>query len=123
MSYQDSSPDSRRYARFEIIECAIIYEKDRTEPYRAVVVDIGLGGVQLRSKEVLPVGEVCRIHVGRDGKKPFEMDGEVRYSHGLDNTDLIASGIRFVPSDHEQRIAVAEYVHGVFRRQGESLVG
>jgi hypothetical protein len=118
----DNHPDSRRYARFEVIECAIVYEDDRPEPYRAVVVDIGLGGLQLRSKETLPVGKVCQVHVGREGKRPLELPGEIRYSTQMDGTELIASGVRFVPKTHDQRIAVAEYVHGVFQKQGESLV-
>jgi c-di-GMP-binding flagellar brake protein YcgR len=109
--------------RFEVIECAMIYEEGRSEPYRAVVVDIGLGGLQVRSKEQLPVGAICRICIGRDGKQPLDLPGEVRYSHAVEQTDLMASGVRFLPKNHEQRIAVAEFVHSVFENQGESLVG
>lgn len=100
----------------------MIYDDTRSEPYRAVVVDIGLGGLQVRSKEHLPVGDICKVCVGRDGRKPLELPGEVRYSKPVENTELIASGIRFLPDTHEQRVAVAEFVHGVFQMQGESLV-
>lgn len=124
VSLNSSQPDIRRYARFEVIECAMIYHGDRSEPYRAVVVDIGLGGLQVRSKEALPVGDACQVHVGREGRKmPLEIPGEIRYSHGIDGTELIASGVKFLPETHEQRTAVAEFVHSVFQRQGDSLVG
>jgi hypothetical protein len=122
VSYSNPSYDIRKFARFEVIECAMIYDDTRSEPYRAVVVDIGLGGLQLRSKEVLPVGDICQVHVGREGKKPLELPAEVRYSAQIENSDLIASGVRFMPQTHEQRVAVAEYVHSVFQQQGESLV-
>lgn len=124
MSYSNFNADARRYARFEIIECAMIYHADRGDPYRAVVVDIGLGGLQVRSKDALPVGQICEIHIGREGRKPpLELPGEIRYSNPVEKSDLIATGIRFMPSNHEQRVAVAEYVHSIFQRQGDSLVG
>lgn len=102
----------------------MIYHSSREEPCRTVVIDIGLGGLQVRSKETLPIGEVCQVHIGREGRKPpLELPGEIRHSSPIEKSDLIATGIRFMPSTHEQRVAVAEYVHSVFQRQGDSLVG
>ncbi len=114
-------PDSRRYERFKILDYALIVCKKRKEPLRSVVVDIGLGGLQLRSKEPLPVGEPCLVQIGRDGVEPLSLQGEVRYSRTADETGLYSSGFKFLPRTHAERTLIAEYVHSVFLRQGEQL--
>jgi hypothetical protein len=88
----------------------------------AVIVDIGLGGLQLRSKEALKLGTICKIQIGRVNGEPLSLAGEVRHSGSLKGSDLIATGIRFCPETHEQRLAIAEYVHGVFQRQCDKLL-
>lgn len=124
MAVQDIlGPDKRRYARFEVLECAMIQGGEAAEPMSTVVVDIGLGGVQLRSREVLPVGSECRLLIGSHHGKTIELRGEVRYSRPMRDSDLVASGFRFMPATHEERLAVAEYVHGVFTRQADQLDG
>lgn len=105
------------------MECALLYQENREEAYRAMLVDIGLGGVQLRSKEPLPVSEICMLEIGRDGEKPLSLRGQVRHCRPVKNSDLYTSGFKFAPDCHEQRVAIAEYVHGVFQRQGEILAG
>ena len=116
------SVDKRRYARFEILECALVYPDGHTEAVRAVVVDIGLGGIQLRSRERLPVDRLCHLQIGGGpGQSPIELKGEVRYSRPIEGSELVASGFRFLPATHEERLAVAEYVHGVFVRQADEL--
>lgn len=115
--------DLRLYARFEHVECAMVYEKGNSEPFRAMLVDIGLGGVQLRSKEPLPVSVPLEMSLGQDGKQPLIARGHVRYSHNETDDDLYVSGFKFTPETHEERTAIAEYVHGVFQRQWQSLAG
>jgi c-di-GMP-binding flagellar brake protein YcgR len=108
--------DLRFYARFEYVECVMIYDSEETEPYRAMLVDIGLGGVQLRSKEPLPTDRLLTIQLGQDGQKPLEMKGNARYS-SPDEEGMYITGFKFAPESHEERVTVAEYVHGVFQRQ------
>jgi len=92
------------------------------EPVTAVIVDIGLGGLQLRSKSSFPLGSHCRIQIGTIQGESLILAGEVRHSGALDNSELVATGIRFCPDTHEERLAIAEYVHGVFQRQCDKLL-
>jgi hypothetical protein len=92
------------------------------EAVKAVIVDIGLGGMQLRSKDMLPVGAFCKIHIGRQDAEPLVIAGEVRHSSEIPDSELIATGVRFCPETHEERLAIAEYVHGVFQRQCDKLL-
>ncbi len=112
--------DFRFYARFEYVECAMVYESELSEPFRAMLVDIGLGGVQLRSKEHLPVEQPLFLSIGQDGKAPLRVNGKVRYSH-LDEDGMYVSGFKFAPESHEERVGIAEYVHSVFQRQWQAI--
>ena len=114
--------DNRRFARFELLECAMLYVGKETEPIRVIIADIGLGGVQLRSKEPIPLDQPLMLHIGRDDKDPIQMKGSVLYSHPGEEP-LYVTGFCFMPETHEERIAVAEYVHGVFQNQFDALAG
>lgn len=116
-----NNSDVRLYARFEYVECAMLYESEETEPYRAMLVDIGLGGVQLRSKETLPVDKPLELKIGQDNKAPLVIKGHVRYCHPGGDDGMYVSGFKFAPEAHEERVAIAEYVHGVFQRQWRAL--
>lgn len=113
--------DSRLYARFELNECAMISREAQEEPYRTILVDIGLGGAQLRSKEPLPTGELLNLTLGRDGKPPVTLKGIVRYSHPTDEAESFVNGFKFAPETHAERVTIAEFVHEVFQRQWEIL--
>lgn len=117
----DSKSDLRLYARFEYVECAMVYEAQDEEPYRAMLVDIGLGGVQLRSKDLLPVGSPLVLRIGQDGKEPLEAKGKIRYCHMDGGEGMYVSGFKFAPESHEERVAIAEYVHAVFQRQWQAM--
>jgi hypothetical protein len=116
------SDDNRRYARFELLECAMLYIGEDPEPVRVMIADIGLGGVQLRSKEEVPSDESLVLHVGRDGKDPLVVKGTVLYSH-MGEQSLYVTGFSFSPETHDERVAVAEYVHSVFQQQFDILAG
>lgn len=120
MSFEQKS-DVRRYERFELLDYAMVHPAKGGEPFRSVVVDIGLGGVQLRSKEQLPTGEQCVLHIGQSDKPPLVLAGEVRYSKPDAENGLYSSGFKFLPVNHEERAAIAAYVHSVFMRQGEAM--
>jgi len=104
-----------------MLDYALVYI-DGGNPVTSVIVDIGLGGLQLRSKTVFPVGMRCRIQIGTMQGEPLVLAGEVRHSGAIDHSDLVATGIRFCPNTHEERLAIAEYVHGVFQRQCDKLL-
>jgi hypothetical protein len=93
------------------------------EPIRCVVVDVSLGGLQVRSKLAAPVGLQCTLHIAQLGGKPLRVKGEVRHVAEVPGMDLISSGFRFLPETQEERVAIMEYVHGVFLRRSELMAG
>lgn len=111
--------DVRRFARFPLLEYAMVHLEDGSDPFRAMVVDIGLGGAQLRSKEKLPAGAVCTLEMGQDENTTLSIRGEVRFSAQIPHSDLHASGFKFMPEDHVERTAIAAFVHYVFQLQAE----
>ena len=114
--------DLRLYARFDFIECAMLYAERTPEPYRVMLVDIGLGGVQLRSKDIIPVEEKLILHIGQNGAVvPLKLVGKVRYCHDTDEDGMYISGFKFMPESHQERVEIAEFVHEVFQKQWEIL--
>ena len=113
--------DQRRYARFEILDYATVTGGSAGASDTAMVVDVGLGGLQLRWKNPGEVGDAIVISIGRNGAEPLDIQVQVTNKRQIE-ADLWAVGCRFLPGSHEQRVAVAEYVHNVFQRQGERLV-
>ena len=112
--------DLRLYARFEYQNGAALYkEGDEANPIRVTVVDIGLGGVQLSSKQVLPVAKKLTLQVGKVNE-PIRFGGIVRYSNKC-NDGTFLSGFKFLPDTHDERVQIAEFVHEVFHRQWELL--
>lgn len=115
-------PDKRRYARFEMLEYAMIYRDDDPEAETAVLVDISLGGAQTRSRHAMGVGEVCLLSIATGGSTPVSVTAEVRYCYPVKHSDLFAVGYRFMPETVEERMQLVNYVHEVFQRQGELLI-
>jgi hypothetical protein len=120
LSYSKAS-DKRRFLRYEMLDYALVYAEGM-EATKAVVVDIGLGGLQLRSKVYLPLAAHVKIHIGRIHGDPLVLAGEVRHTGIVEGSELVGTGIRFCPDTHEDRLAIAEYVHGVFQRQCDKLL-
>jgi c-di-GMP-binding flagellar brake protein YcgR len=111
--------DLRKHVRYELIDFALLESASVSDPIRCVIVDVSLGGLQIRSKLALPLGEQCFLRIARLGKKPIKIRGEVRHSGDLKGTHLIVSGFRFLPEGQEERVAIMEYVHSVFVRRSE----
>ncbi len=111
--------DQRRHVRYELIDFALLEGATISDPIRCVIVDVSLGGLQIRSKSALPVGEQCFLRIAQLGKKPIRIRGEVRHSGALRGADLVASGFRFLPEDQDERVQIMEYVHTVFVRRSE----
>ena len=122
MSNHDAHQDKRRHARFELLEYALVFRPIEIEAERAVVVDISLGGLQTRSRGSLAVGEQCLLTIGQGNDVPLRLTAEVRHSRPVDGSDLFATGFRFLPASSEERMALVNYIHNAFQRQGESLL-
>lgn len=124
MSDGTPKPDKREHARFELLEYALLGSKKAeaaSPPQRAVVVDVSLGGLQIRSRSAFDEGALMRLTVGRAGDEPVAVVAEVRYSIPVEDSDLYATGFRVRPENREQRIEWVDYVHAVFQSQGEML--
>ncbi len=113
--------DNRRYARFELLDYATLTTETGSESSSVVIVDVGLGGIQLRVKEDLAEGTKVTVAIQIDKEKNLAVAGEVLSCRPIDDSDLFGVGCRFLPKSHEERVAIAEYVHNVFQRQGEKL--
>lgn len=114
--------EKRRYVRYELLDYAVLDLAGYDDLVSVVVTDIGLGGLQVRTKIALEHGLGCQIRISGDEGEHL-LPGEVRHVQSIPRTDLWAIGIRFTPATHDERIAVAEFVHAIFRRQAESLTG
>lgn len=123
MSVEHSRTDKRQHARFEILDYALMHSISDGVPdgTRAIIVDVSLGGFQLRSKTKFEAQSLYHLVIGRCEDTPINVTAEARYSVNVEGTDLYATGFKVRPEDNTQRIDWVEYVHAVFQSQGESL--
>lgn len=119
---QTVRPDKRRYLRYEILDYAVVQLDVDHSLINTVIADISLGGVQLRSRDPLPVGALCTIRVGCGDGQPIGLRAEVRHCRPVPDSELFTTGMRFMPETHADRMAIAEYVHAVFQRQCDNLL-
>ena len=113
--------DKRRYIRYELLDYAVLKLDGIADTVNVVITDIGLGGLQVRSKSELPLGTKCYATVGCVDDENLILRGEVRHTSPIAGSDLFATGIRFVPDTHEERMSIAEFVHQIFQRQADQL--
>lgn len=113
--------DKRRYIRYELLDYATLEPLSTGGAVNIIIVDIGLGGLQVRTRQQLALGEKCRLTVGRNQETPLQFRGEVRHCAAIEHSDLFSLGIRFTPENHEERMGIAEFVHAVFQRQCDLL--
>lgn len=114
--------ENRRHARFELFEYALLYRENDDESTSALIVDISVGGLQIRSKMPFRDGELCTLVIGRGWEPPLQVAVEVRYSYPIDESDLIATGLRYRPRDAQQRMDLVDYLHTVFQRRSEGFI-
>jgi len=119
---QPYGTDKRRYLRYDILDYVVIDLDNSATSINAVIVDISLGGLQIRSRDQLPVGELCSVRVGCADLPPLALRGEIRHSTLMENSDLFSTGLKFMPEGHSDRMAIAEYVHDIFQRQCDGLL-
>lgn len=123
MNSGDQHRDKRQHARFDLLEYALVQKGATTETVRSVVIDVSLGGLQVRSRYQFDSGATYDLRIGRVSEEPLTVQAEVRYCIPIDGTDLYATGFRCIPADTKQRTDWVDYVHAVFQSQGEYLVG
>lgn len=122
MNHDSNVSDQRRHTRFEIFEYVLIYVDTVPEPIPAVIVDISLGGLQVRSRAFPQPGELVQLTIGQGDGVPLVVNAETRYTHPVDGGDLFATGFRFLPHDLAERMRLVNYIHDTFQRQGEVLL-
>jgi len=115
--------DQRRHARFDIVEYTQLRKMGESKSETAVIVDLSLSGLQLRSRFRMTEGDHCEMTIGRCGLEPMKVRGEVRYCIPVSSTGLYATGVRFIPKNPRERIDLVDYIHDVFQKQGERLIG
>ena len=123
MSSGQNHRDKRQHARFDLLEYALIQQGAKTETVRSVVIDVSLGGLQIRSRYQFDAGASYDLRIGRVSNEPLQIQAEVRYCIPIEGTDLYATGFRCIPENTKQRTEWVDYVHAVFQSQGEYLVG
>jgi hypothetical protein len=114
--------DQRKHARFEMFEYAQMYrEADLAEEgANSMIVDISIGGAQIRSRTRYVEGETCSLVIGRGWEPPTKVTVEVRYSKPVEDSDLFATGFRFKPKDPKERMDLVDFLHEVFQRTADS---
>ena len=122
MSNPQPTNDNRRDHRFELLDYALAKPKGSEAVLRSVVVDVSLGGLQVRSRFKFNPGEICELTIGRGQLVPLHVHGEVRYCTPIEDSDLFATGFRLMPESVGERIEWVDYVHSVFQVQGEALL-
>ena len=123
MGQRKPKSDKRQHARFELLDYALMTGDKAPQPeaQRAIIVDVSLGGLQIRSRMKFTHGDIFRLTVGRADQSPVVVAAEVRYSIPVEDSDLFATGFKVRPENNEQRINWVDYVHTVFQSQGETL--
>jgi hypothetical protein len=99
------------------MEYALMFPPDGGEPVSAVVIDISLGGLQVKSRSDLPSGVQFLMQIGCGGEAPITTAVEVRHSTSIPNSDLYSIGVRFLPGASEERMRLVQYIHDAFIKQ------
>ncbi len=115
----NGGPDLRLYARFEIKDEAKLSADKGEGPITCRLVDIGLGGVHLEAPTELEAHSRAVLQVEL-GQTALVVGCRVLYCN-LQKPDSYGCGLKFLPKDHQERVAIAEFVHTVFQRQWEYL--
>ena len=113
---QSRLQDTRRYERFPCAQMVTIRAKDAAaaaEDTRALVVDVSLGGLKMRTKADLDPKKLYILTMaGRD--EPLNFHGTVVHLAQGDPSGEASVGFVFRPESHEERVAIANFVHQVF---------
>jgi hypothetical protein len=116
-----SAADRREHPRFVLLEYARIKSLEQTET-SSVLVDVSLGGLQVRSRYQYEAGSTVEVTIGRGDLEPVTLNAEVRYSLPIAKSDLFATGLKFDGKDRTNNVSWAQYVNAILQTQGEALL-
>ncbi len=116
------SNDGRRYERIPVLDYAMVRSTNSGHPFRALVIDVSLGGLRLRSEHDFNPGELIEIQIAQEKGEPVTVVAEVRHSNEVEGSPFYLCGGRFLPKTHEQRVAIVHYVHDAFRSGAEKIM-
>ena len=85
--------DKRRYIRYELLDYAVMSLDGTTETVNVVITDIGLGGVQVRTRTQLISGSKVFIQVACTDGESLSLRGEIRHTVEIPNSDLFSAGV------------------------------
>lgn len=111
----EENNEGRRFKRWDVFEYALITPEGESTAEPTVIVDLSLGGLQVRGRTQYPQGSTCMIVISQDGDKRIVTSAEVRYSYPIEDSDLFATGFKFMPENMEQRVELVNFVHHRFQ--------
>ena len=114
-----TAKDTRKYIRHEVIDFSIILPNTSKLPVSALIVDVGLGGVALRTREKFPPEEMVTITVGQNNGSPISFHGEIRYCDKREKESTYAVGVQFKPANQEERALIANFINNAFQRNSQ----
>lgn len=114
------TPNRRMHERQLVMEVARLL-RESGKPIAGVLTDVSLGGVQIKVREALFVGEKLVLSLGRDGEPPLEVNATVRYSLEIEDTGSYASGLEFMPESDQKCLEIGKYVRKTVDRYVRSL--
>ncbi|MBX3120380.1 MAG: PilZ domain-containing protein [Fimbriimonadaceae bacterium] len=91
-------------------------------PFRALVIDVSLGGLLLRSEHNFTGGETIEIQIAQERGDAVTVEAEVRHSTVVEGSQFFLCGARFLPKTHDQRVAIVHYVHDAFRTGADKMM-
>lgn len=84
-----------------------------SEDSRALVVDVSLGGLKMRTKASLDTSKAYTLTMA-NGSDPIDFNGSICHLVPGDEDSEASVGFVFRPETHEERVAIANFVHRVF---------
>lgn len=106
--------NKRKDKRLSHLEFIRFYLAEKDAPSSALIVDISLGGAQIRTRASCKEQEPCLLLIKRENKDYIEIPGEVRYCEPIPGSDLFGVGIKFLPVTTAQKKDIVNYVHNLF---------
>ncbi|MBP7216859.1 MAG: PilZ domain-containing protein [Candidatus Omnitrophica bacterium] len=109
---------SSRLTAYHLVKCKKL-SPDGTpgENINATILDIGSGGVRLRSREFLPVTSLLELKINFPSlNTPIFTLAKVRWVKTINKTQWHATGAQFVDIEDEVRKVIERQVKGVYQR-------
>lgn len=104
--------EQRSHPRYRTNEDAELTASELAAPCRASLLDISLGGCRVRTERPLRTG--LTLTISMLGALAANVPGEVRYC--TDDDGSFTTGVRFCPSNHEERLSLAKAVFTINQR-------